>query len=189
MIPQNVARDLVDDSLSYQDFLAKHGSPGDIKNWTDVNESCSLSDEQADLLSSFSRQLHVVCIAGAWCGDCVRQGPILNYIASASDQINLLFIDRDALAEEFKATWTVCGGLRVPQVLFFNEDYQFLGHAGDRTITRYRKLARLALGDEAPINTSFDQSQKTVLEDWLEEFERIHLIARLSPRLRQKHAD
>ena len=96
MIPQNTARELVDDSLSYQDFLARHGSPGDVKSWSDVNESCSLSHAQADLLSSFSRQLHVVCIAGAWCGDCVRQGPILNHIASASDQINLVFIDRDA---------------------------------------------------------------------------------------------
>ena len=189
MIPENVARALVDDSLLYQDFLARHGSPGDVKNWSDVSEACSLSDAQANLLSSFTRQLHVVCMAGAWCGDCVRQGPILNHIASACDLINLVFIDRDALTEDFKTTWTVCGGLRVPQVLFFNEDYQFLGHAGDRTITRYRELARLALGDAAPINTSHNQSQKTVLEDWLEEFERIHLIARLSPRLRQKHAD
>lgn len=189
MISEDVARELVDDGLSYQDFLSRHGSPGDINNWADVNQSISLSDAQAALLNSFSRQLHVVCIAGAWCGDCVRQGPILNHIASASDRIHLVFIDRDALAEEFQTTWTVCGGLRVPQVLFFNEDYQFLGHAGDRTITRYRELARLALGDQAPINTDVNQSQASVLDDWLEEFERIHLIARLSPRLRQKHAD
>lgn len=189
MISEDVARELVDDSLPYEEFLQRHGSPGDIKNWSAVYESSSLADKQKELLGSFTRQLHVVCIAGAWCGDCVRQGPLLHHIASASERINLVFVDRDALDEEFQSTWTVCGGLRVPQVLFFNEDYQFLGHAGDRTITRYRELAQLALGDQAPVNTDVNQTQASVLDDWLDEFERIHLIARLSPRLRQKHAD
>lgn len=189
MITENVARDLVDNGLSYDDFLQRYASPGDIKNWSNVFESSALSDLQAALLASFSRQLHVVCIAGAWCGDCVRQCPMLSRIAVASDCVNLVFIDRDALPEELRTTWTVCGGQRVPQVLFFNEDYQFLAHAGDRTITRYRELAGLALAEQAPINSDNHHEENSVLNDWVEEFERVHLIARLSARLRQKHSD
>ncbi|PHR02180.1 MAG: hypothetical protein COB31_07020 [Erythrobacter sp.] len=40
-------------------------------------DSLELTPDQRQLLESFTRQMKVLCIAGAWCGDCVDQCPIL----------------------------------------------------------------------------------------------------------------
>lgn len=189
MITQETAKQLFGDALNYDQYLNQHASPGDLKNWQVVFNECSLTEDQSTLVASFTREIHVLCVAGAWCGDCVRQCPILNVIASASDCLNLAFVDRDSLPDDVLQNWTICGGQRVPQIFFFNEDYQFLAQAGDRTLSRYRELARLALGEHAPVAFSADCEDASVVADWVDEFERAHLIARLSPRLRQKHAD
>jgi hypothetical protein len=34
-----------------------------------------------------------------------------------------------------------------------------------------------------------DEALQTIAAEWLAEFERVHLILRLSPRLRSKHGD
>ena len=50
-----------------------------------------------------ARQLHaampVLCLAGAWCGDCINQCPVFDHFARASSVIDLRFLDRDALPE------------------------------------------------------------------------------------------
>jgi hypothetical protein len=79
----------------------------------------------------------------------------------------------------------------VPVVLFMAEDFEFCGAYGDRTIARYRAIARRQLG--AACQTGIvpsDQDELTAtLSDWLAEIERVQLMLRLSSRLRQKHGD
>jgi hypothetical protein len=98
--------------------------------------------------------------------------------------------DRDAdsdLAAELK----LCGGARVPVVVFLSEDGQFLGLHGDRTLSKYRQLAKDQLGPSCPTGLVVpDQSLlAAVTQDWLNEFERLQLMLRLSPRLRAMHGD
>jgi hypothetical protein len=83
------------------------------------------------------------------------------------------------------------GGDRVPVVIFLSEDNEFCGLAGDRTLARYRAIALKQLG--AFCMTGIvppDQEEIALtLQDWLNEIERVQLMLRLSPRLRQKHGD
>ena len=62
---------------------------------------------------------------------------------------------------------------------------------GDRTLTRYRSMAARNLGAscEIPGATVPEDEYGETLQDWLNEFERVHLLLRLSARLRQKHGD
>ena len=178
-------------ALPYDDFLSKYGSASDQSRWSNFYDTVKLTDEQVNLLGGFKREMRVLCMAGAWCGDCVQQCPILRKFEEASSTIQLRFIDRD-FDQELNSKLRICGGARVPQVVFLNENDASVGWYGDRTLTRYRKMASMLLGDSCasgiPVGSE-DPTLLGVIQDWLDEFERIQLILRLSPSLRQKHGD
>jgi hypothetical protein len=115
---------------------------------------------------------------------------MLSAIAAACPRLDLRWLDRDEhrdLSELVK----ICGGLRVPTVILMNEDFEFLSLLGDRTLSRYRAIAARALGASCPLPGArvADDELAATLQDWVNEVERSHLIARLSPRLRGKHGD
>ncbi len=175
---------------SYQDFLSKYGTDEHRRRWQALHEQVKLSDGQKALLGSFTREMPVLCLAGAWCGDCVNQCPIFDHFAQASSQIKLRFVDRDA-DPELTASLNVCGGARVPVVVFLSEDFLEVGRYGDRTLAKYRQMvsglagAACPTGLVAPQQSFLDQ----VVQEWLDEFERAQWILRTSSRLRQKHGD
>ena len=61
--------------VTYEDFLAKYGSDTDRRRWSDFHAQVRLSEEQQAILASFVRDMEVIVLAGAWCGDCVNQCP------------------------------------------------------------------------------------------------------------------
>lgn len=104
--------------------------------------------------------------------------------------IDLRWLDRDEhmdLQEQVR----INAGNRVPIVIFCAEDYELVGWYGDRTLTRYRAMAAKNLGGACPLpGAPVPQDElNATLKDWLGQFERAHLLLRLSGRLRQKHGD
>ncbi|MCC6909236.1 MAG: thioredoxin family protein [Phycisphaerales bacterium] len=175
--------------LSWDDYLAT-GKLSQQEAWKGIYNQITLTDSQRKLLADFKRDMHVICISGIWCGDCVQQGPLLQRIAEASERISLVWLDRDQ-HKDLAGLVHINQGARVPTVLFLAEDDEFVSLYGDRTLTRYRALADSQLGPACPLPGApipTDQLLAT-LQDWLDEFERIQLLLRLSPRLRQRHND
>ena len=177
------------DALSYEAFLNEYGTPEHRRRWAEVHDRFSLTDAQSDLLATFVRDMNVLCLAGAWCGDCVDQCPILEHFATVCSRIHLRFVDRDA-TQELAEELLLCGGKRVPIVLFLSEDFLECGRYGDRTLARYRALASELSGPAGVAGRARATNGLTaVADDWLREFERVHLMLRLSPRLRARHGD
>ncbi len=185
--------------LSYSDYLAT-GTPQQQDDWRAIYDQAALSDQQQALLGSFSRKVNVIGLSGIWCGDCVQQGPLIQRIADAAGGgsgdgsgggvIDLRWLDRDEhmdLQEKVR----INAGNRVPVLIFCAEDYEFVGWYGDRTLSRYRAMAAKQLGGACPMpGAAVPQDElDATLADWLEQFERSHLLLRLSGRLRQKHGD
>jgi thiol-disulfide isomerase/thioredoxin len=175
---------------TYAEFLEAYGSDTDRNKWQMVLEKIGLSAEQASVLASFTRNLKVLCMAGAWCGDCVRQCPILHRFSQMQPLIELRFVDRDA-NDQLKNELVICGAPRVPQVVFLSEDDEPVGRYGDRTISYYRDMAQKISGAlcSTGLVTEGDPLLAAVTNDWLTEIERVQLILRTSPRLREKHGD
>ena len=176
--------------LSYEDFLERHAKPEQRARWQHVYDKVHLTDSQTQLLALFTRRMNVICLAGAWCGDCVQQCPIFPRFAQASPQIQLRFLDRDAHME-IQHELAINGGHRVPVLVFLSEDYLECGRYGERTLSRYRDLARSQLGPACPTGiVALDATLlAAMIAEWLGEFERVQWMLRLSPRLRQKHGD
>lgn len=177
-----------DNALPYSTFLEKYGAPKDRDRWASVHSQIHLDDSQRTLLSGFVREMNVLCMAGAWCGDCVGQCPVFDYFACATSKINLRFLDRDA-DPDVAAELRVCGGARVPVVVFLSEEFAECGRYGDRTLARYRTMAGELSGAACSTGISTGNALAEVTADWLREFERVQLMLRMSPRLRQKHGD
>lgn len=177
-------------SLPYGEFLARHSEARHQERWQRMYDQIALKPEERALLATFARRMYLLCLAGAWCGDCVLQGPILQKIQEACPALEVRFIDRDAHSDVQDAL-VLNAGRRVPVVVFLSEDFQECGRYGDRTLSSYRRMARDRLGPACPtgIVPPDDEYTAAVTADWIDEVERIQLMLRLSARLRQKHGD
>jgi hypothetical protein len=178
------------EALAYDRYLQDHGSSEQRGRWEAVYNRVLLTVAQRELLEGFTRQMNVLCLSGTWCGDCVNQCPILQRFAEASPQIDLRFLDRDT-HPALRDALAINGGHRVPMVVFLSEDLYECGRMGDRTVSKYRELARTVLGAACPTGIVAPDASllAAVTSEWLDEFERIQLMLRLSPRLRQVHGD
>src|SRR5947208_2155763 len=108
-------------ALPYADFLTKFGSPAHQSRWQQTLDRIALTPAQRNVLAAFKRRLHVLCLAGAWCGDCSGQCPIFERFAEAAPAIQVRYLDRDVHADAQRVL-QINGGNRVPVVVFFSED-------------------------------------------------------------------
>lgn len=183
---------MFDVALSYQDFMAKFGTPADLPRWERTRGVIQLTEAQTNLLKSFTRTTNVLVLAGAWCGDCAGQCPAFEKFAEIAPMLKVRYLDRDAYPDA-QAELKINGGNRVPVAVFMSEDGQEVSRFGERTLTAYRKLAETAgMGSGESCGTgivSADAHLAGIVQDWLNEFERVQYILRLSPRLRRLHGD
>ncbi len=176
-------------ALPYAEFMARHGNATYDARWRRTFEQVQLTPAQRELLSRFRREMPVLVLAGAWCGDCSGQCPIFDRFAEAAPVIRVRYLDRDAFPDAQRQL-QINGGDRVPVAVFFSEDGYEVARYGERTLSRYRALAAQQAGESCASGiVSGDPLLAQVTQDWLDEFERVQWILRLSPRLRQKHGD
>src|SRR5438105_8599362 len=176
--------------LPYDDFLTRFANPGQKERWRKFYEQVNLTGEQRALLGSFRREMNVLCLAGAWCGDCINQCPIFEHFASAAAVIRVRYLDRDEHPDAQDAL-QINGGNRVPVVVFFSEDGYEVARYGERTLAAYRRLAAEIAGQVlgSGIVTAGSAELLGVVQDWLDEVERVQWVLRLSPPLRRLHGD
>jgi hypothetical protein len=146
--------------------------------------------EQAHLLGSFTRQINLLVLSGVWCGDCVRQGPIYKLLADAAPTLALRLADRDE-QPELTDMLRVNGAKKVPVAVFLSEDFFEVARFGDRTLSIYRAKAHRDLGPscETGIVPPDADALATEVQEWVDIAERVHLILRTAPMLRQRYGD
>jgi thiol-disulfide isomerase/thioredoxin len=174
--------------LAYGDFLARYADSGQKHRWQQVLDQVVLTPAQRELLGSFTRQMKVLCLAGTWCGDCSGQCPIFEQFARAAPVIQIRYLDRDDHAD-VQQELQINGGNRVPVLVFFSEDGVEASRYGERTLSKYRQMVRDQVGISCPTGLASDTLLSQITQDWLNEFERVQWLLRLSPRLRQRHGD
>jgi thiol-disulfide isomerase/thioredoxin len=190
MLSPDTLRAAFDRGLRYDDYVAT-GSAAHRQSWQAFYDACPLDGAQEKLIAGFTRRIHAVAISGTWCGDCVQQLPFIARFERANpDLVRVRVLDRDEHPELADAV-RICSGTRVPVVLYANEDFDFISLFGDRSLARYRAMAARQLGASCPLPGAPvpDEEVRATLQDWLDELERVHLLCRLSTKLRARHAD
>lgn len=182
--------ELLAQSLTYDAFLEKHGTSNDCDKWQYSLEAVQLTPTQLETLGTFRRRMTLLCMAGAWCGDCVEHVPILRRFELHSSLVQLRLIDRD-VNHDLKQYLTICGAPRVPQTVVLSEDGLFVDRWGDRPLAKYRDLAARLNGAACSSGLVFpgDTLRTRIIENWFEELERCQHILRTSPSLRKRYND
>lgn len=178
--------------VGYADFVAIGEPEGHRPPWDQRYEQLELTGEQDALVKSFSRKVNVLCLTGTWCGDCALQGSAMQRIAEAAPGIiDLRFILREDKHADLIVKAQINAGFRVPVTWFMAEDFEPVSWLGDRTLSRYRSMARKALGPQETNVLAPPPADpvREVLGEVLDEFERVNLLLRLSARMREMHGD
>jgi hypothetical protein len=177
-------------SMSYEEYLSTYGTPIDREKWQRSLDATELSASQSEVLGTFRRRMTLLCMAGAWCGDCVEHVPILRLFEQRCAQIQLRLIDRDQ-HDGLKEYLTICGSPRVPQTVVLSEDGLFVDRWGDRPLAKYRDLAARLSGAACSSGLIIpgDPLRMAIIANWFEELERCQYILRTSPSLRKRHND
>ena len=175
----------------YQTYLAE-SDPDKAQRWRELDQQLpALTDEQGGRLHGGGRELNVLVYSGVWCGDCVRQGPMIRRVADVcGENVTLRVIDRDA-SDDLKEELRILGGARVPVVVFLSEDFFEVGRFGDRLLWAYRDRAAKSLGAACPTGLVAPPADELAAEmgDWVHVFERMLLMVRTSGFLRARHGD
>jgi len=176
-------------ALPYATYVAT-GTSAQQERWRSYRDRLSLTDAQREISSGFSRRLNVLVLSGMWCGDCARQCPMLDLIGSASSALDIRFIDNQ-VNPQLRDELRIHGASRVPVALFLSEDLFEVGRFGDRQLVAYQRKARTELGDacDAGIVPPPSEELSDEVGEWLEHFERLQLLLRVSPFLRRRHSD
>lgn len=166
------------------------GTPEQQRRWQQYEEALKLTEPQHKLLTQCSRQVNVLVMSGIWCGDCARQCPLFPKISAANPKFSFRFLDNKE-HPELQDELRIQGGTRVPVVVALSEDFFEIARFGDRTLSAYRRKARNELGPACPVGLIIEDAEalETEVSEWMQFFERVHLVARLSPFLRQRHRD
>ncbi len=180
-----------EEAVDYDQYLRQ--SPSNYAHrWEEMAGTIPpLTDDESRRLKGIHRVLNVLVVSGVWCGDCVRQGPMLQRIVDAcNDTVSLRVIDRDA-NRELRDEVRILGAMRVPIAVFLTEEFFEVGRFGDRTLMTYRRKAVNEIGPACPVShlVSDEEKHATELSEWVDIFERMLLMARLSPPLRARHGD
>ena len=176
-------------ALNYQDYLAT-GEETHQQRWNQHYQAIQITPQQQQLTKSFTRKLNILFMSGIWCGDCVRQGPLVQHIAQTNDLIDLRFIDNKEnpeLAEELRLN----GASKVPVTVFLSEDFFELARFGDRHLAIYRNKLSSELGPSCATGliTPDQLVLQKDLQDWLDLVERCQTMLRLAPLLRNRYND
>ena len=104
------------------------------------------------------------------------------------DKIHLRFILRCEEHADLIVKAPINGGFRVPVTWFAADDFELVSVFGDRTLSRYRSIARKQLPPQEAnvIAPPPADPVREVLREVLDMFERVQLLLRLSPRLQKR---
>jgi hypothetical protein len=147
----------------------------------------ALAPEDRARLVGHGCPVNLLLVSGVWCGDCVRQGPMIKQLADAvGPDLTLRVIDRDAdpaVRDEVR----ILGAMRVPVAVFLTTHFLEVGRFGDRMLSTYRRKAVTEVGAACPLPTARTPVDELIAEraEWLDIFERMLLMVRLSPVTRE----
>lgn len=172
------------------DLYLKTAKPEEKERWLERKErAVDLTVEQIERLQGFNRELNVLVYTGAWCGDCSRQVPMLLKMAEAAgEKVTIRLIERET-SEELMEELRILGAHRVPVVVFLTEDFWEVGRFGERLLSLYKSKAAREIGLGVDQGQLSPRSLARETSDWMDIFERMLLMVRLSPPIRRKHND
>ncbi len=131
-----------------------------FKRMKRINAKATIPETEQLLFQSIPELQHWMVLTESWCADAAQSLPIINKIASCSDNIQLKVLLRDENPELMDQFLT--GGSRsIPKLIIINSAFEILTHWGPRP-----KAASKIIEDYLLNNKEIDDSVKTEIQLW-----------------------
>ena len=127
--------------LSFELWLEQAEPPENKQRIIDALNTPMLESQERGMLAALPRAVHVLAIAEAWCGDVVRQVPVLAYMAKIAPNVQVRYISRMQHPDVFVRFLTY-GGESVPKFIFLSENWVECGCWGPMPSTCLALMAR-----------------------------------------------
>lgn len=128
-IPQLDWPTLFASGKEYGPWLQSGEAPENQAKMEAFRKALVLEPQLRGYLAALPRTVRVLAIAEDWCGDVVRQVPVLQALAEAAPKLEVRFISREQHPEVF-VRFLTNGGEAIPKFIFLSEAWVECGHWG-----------------------------------------------------------
>lgn len=126
--------------LNWKDYMAQMG---DTRARTESNYAKSdLTDDERKFFGGVTGVKYVIMLAENWCGDVHRNSPLIAHIVDAMPGAELRVFFRDQNAD-LRDTFLNNGYQSIPVVVFFDKDWNEIGHWIERSHAATGKAAQI----------------------------------------------
>src|SRR3990172_10050123 len=106
---------------SFKEYLATVKE--NKSQWGDNYNLYEVSPETKNILSGIKQKFYVLAIAEDWCGDSVRNLPVMAKLVQALPDSELRVIRRD-LNLDLMERYAIDGKKKIPTVIFFDSNFK-----------------------------------------------------------------
>ncbi|MBI1848131.1 MAG: thioredoxin family protein [Candidatus Rokubacteria bacterium] len=126
--------------LSWKDYMAQMG---DTRARTEENyQKTTLTDEERKFFGGITQVKYVLMMAENWCGDVHRNSPLMAHVAEAMPNAELRVFFRDQNLD-LTDSYLNNGYRSIPIVVFFDKDFNEIGHWIERSAAATAKAAAI----------------------------------------------
>jgi hypothetical protein len=162
MKKQDSFNKLFENGISYEEYANK--SENHRERMNDSSRACqkAIQDLPQGQISRMNKKLHVLCIAEDWCIDCANGVPIIAMLAESVPNWNFRIVFRDEFRTEFESFYATVGRMKIPVVIFADEDGDEIMRWIERPTRSYQLLG--ALRDQNLPKEEFIQKYSDTIE-------------------------
>lgn len=129
--------------ISYEEYIKKSGKHLEkMGNGWIISEKEIKRLDQAQI-SRLNKRLLVLCIAENWCGDCANGVPIIAKLAEELTNWDFRIVGLENITQESKMDYLTAGRMKIPLVIFADEEGDEITRWVERPARSYHLLAML----------------------------------------------
>ncbi|MFX1516059.1 MAG: thioredoxin family protein [Promethearchaeota archaeon] len=148
--------------ITYEEYLKK--SEKHLERMKDgwITSEKEINNFNQAQISRMNEKMLILCIGENWCGDCANGVPVIAKLADVFDNWDFRINGLTFLSEEIKMEYTTAGRLKIPIVIFADEDgdeiirwverptrsYHLLGVLRDQNLSKEEFLEQYKSYDE-----------------------------------------
>lgn len=151
-------------SQSFPDYLATIKE--NKSQWEDNYRNYSVSPEAIGVLSQIQQKFYVLAISEDWCGDSVRNLPVIAKLVENLPEAEMRVIRRD-LNLDLMERYALNGKKRIPTVVFFDSNFKELAVWIEKPANAFElqeKFKNEPDGKERYLETLKEEVTKEILE-------------------------
>ena len=134
---------LFTNGISYENYVNNSDKYKERMNSSFLAGKKAVEKLAHEQIVRLNEKIYVLCIAETWCSDCANGVPVIALLAELFPNWNFRIVSRDQFKEEFNIFYSTAGRMKIPVIIFADEDGDEIMRWIERPIRSYQLLGSL----------------------------------------------